>query len=64
MGRQLRGHLPRHATVLLPPAEVGLMSDLQRFTDFRNLLPLAKFHIRSTQLTDDLICQMSLLLYF
>jgi hypothetical protein len=60
---QLLGHLRRHATILLAPAVIRLLSDLKNFTDFRNLLAFAKLYVRTTQLSNNLIHRVALLFH-
>jgi len=54
-------HLPLPATVLLPPTVISLFSDPNQHANFQNFLPIAKLHIRSTQLGDHLVHTMTLL---
>ena len=57
-GFELLRHLRLHAAELMPSAVIrviSLLRDSNQFANFRNVLPLAKLHIRSTQLGDHLI---------
>ena len=58
-GFELLDHLRLHLTLLLSPPIVSLLGNLKLPTDFWNLLPLAEFNIRTTQLGDDLIHTMT-----
>mgnify|MGYP007113716165 CR=1 FL=1 len=51
------------SAVLLPPAKVSLLRDLQLFADFGRLLPLAKQHVGTTQLCENLIYRVSFLFH-
>ena len=53
--------LPVYPDNLLPPAVIGLLSDLKLLADLRHLRAFAKQHIRTTQLRNDLIYCVSFL---
>ena len=60
-GFEFLGHFRLHATILLPPAAIGLLGDLKLLAELKHLCALTKQHIRWTQLRNDLIYRMSFL---
>jgi len=50
-------------TVLLTPAVVRLIGDFQQLADLRNLLPFTKLNVSPTQLGNNLINCVSVLLH-
>ena len=57
-GFEFLGHFRLHATLLLPPAVIGLLGNLKLLAELRHLCALTKKHVRSTQLGNDLIYRM------
>jgi hypothetical protein len=52
-----------HAAILLAPTVVSLLGNLQQLADLGDLLTLAKFHVSTPQLLDNLVGPVSLLLH-